>query len=277
MLLVKAPQKEVLYKTQQVLRKYSLNTVCEESLCPNMGECFSKGTATFLILGKVCTRACKYCHVATGRPRPPDPSELIRLYHAIKELRLRYVVITSVDRDDLPDYGAGHFRRCVEFLKSREGKDLKVEVLTPDFQGLKRAMEDIVSSNPDVLAHNIETVERLFPSVRPQGDYRRSLKVLEFYSKSGVAPVKSGLMLGFGERWEEVIKSMEDLKRVGVSILVIGQYLRPSPKHHPVVKIYSEEEFAKLKDIALSMGFERVLCEPLARSSYHAQEMVYNV
>jgi len=276
MLLVKAPQKEVLFETQQVLRKYSLNTVFEESLCPNIGECFSKGTATFLILGKVCTRACKYCHVATGKPTAPDPSEPIRLYYAIKELRLRYVVITSVDRDDLPDYGSGHFRRCVEFLKSRD-KGLKVEVLTPDFQGSERALENLVISYPDVLAHNIETVERLFPKVRPQGDYKRSLHVLEFYSKSQVAPVKSGLMLGLGERWEDVIKTMEDLKEVGVSILVIGQYLSPSPKHYPVAKIYSKEEFDRLKDVALSLGFERVLCEPLARSSYHAHELVYNV
>ncbi len=276
MLSVKAPQSELVCKTKEVLRKYSLNTVCEESLCPNMAECFSNGTATFLILGKVCTRACKYCHVATGKPAPPDPSEPIRLYYAIRELGLRYVVLTSVDRDDLPDYGSRHFSRCVQFLKSRD-KELKVEVLTPDFQGSEKALENIVSSCPDVLSHNIETVERLFSKVSPQGDYRRSLKVLEFYSKSGVAPVKSGLMLGFGESWEDIIKTMEDLRKVGVSMLVIGQYLRPSPRHYPVVKIYSKEDFERLKEIALSMGFESVLSEPLARSSYHADRMVYNL
>lgn len=273
MFLVKAPQRELIEKTRYLLKKYSLNTVCEESLCPNIGECFSSGTATFLILGKICTRACKYCHVATGKPQQPDPSEVIRIYHAIKELNLRHIVITSVDRDDLPDYGSGHFRKCVEFLKSRD-KGLTVEVLTPDFKGFQKALEEIVKAGPDVLSHNIETVERVFPKVRPQGDYKRSLKVLKFYAEARIAPVKSGLMLGFGEDWEEIIKTLEDLRSVGVSLLVIGQYLRPSPKHYPVQKLYTEEEFYKLKELALSMGFKRVLSKPLARSSYHAWDMV---
>ncbi|MCS6957116.1 MAG: lipoyl synthase [Aquificaceae bacterium] len=273
MLSVKAPQRELIEKTRAILRKYSLNTVCEESLCPNMGECFFKKTATFLILGKVCTRACKYCHVATGKPQPPDPSEPVRLYHAIRELGLRHVVITSVDRDDLPDYGAGHFRRCVEFLKSKD-ESLKVEVLTPDFRGSEKSLEQVVLSHPDVLSHNIETVERVFSKVRPQGDYRRSLSVLSYYSESGVAPVKSGLMLGLGEDWEEIIKTMEDLRKAGVSMLVIGQYLQPSRTHYPVRRFYGEEEFSKLKAIAITMGFERVLSEPLARSSYHAEDML---
>ncbi|MEJ5338562.1 MAG: lipoyl synthase [Aquificaceae bacterium] len=263
---------ELVGKTLCILKKYSLNTVCEESLCPNIGECFSKGTATFLIMGMVCTRACKYCHVSSGRPQPPDPSEPVRLYHAVKELGLRHVVITSVDRDDLPDFGAGHFRRCVEFLKSRDSS-LRVEVLTPDFQGSEKVLEEIIKAKPHILSHNIETVERIFREVRPQGDYRRSLRVLRFYSESGVAPVKSGIMLGLGERWEEIIKTMGDLKSAGVSSLVIGQYLRPSPKHYPVKKFYSDEEFKKLEEIALEMGFEKVLSKPLARSSYHAEEL----
>ncbi len=187
MFSVKAPQTELIGKTLRIVKKYSLNTVCEESLCPNMGECFSKGTATFLILGNVCTRACKYCHVSTGKPKQPDPSEAVRLYYAVKELGLKHVVITSVDRDDLPDYGAEHFKRCVEFLKSRDS-NLRIEVLTPDFQGSERFLEKVVNSKPNILSHNIETVERVFKEVRPQGDYRRSLKVLRFYSESKVAP-----------------------------------------------------------------------------------------
>lgn len=272
MFSVKAPQTELIGKTLKILKKYSLNTVCEESLCPNIGECFSKGTATFLIMGMVCTRSCKYCHVSSGRPALLDPSEPVRLYYAVKELRLKHVVITSVDRDDLPDYGAGHFRRCVEFLKSKDSS-LRVEVLTPDFQGSEKALEEVIRAKPDILSHNIETVERVFKEVRPQGDYKRSLKVLKFYAESMTAPVKSGIMLGLGESWEEIIRTMEDLKSVGVSVLVIGQYLRPSPKHYPVKKLYSDEEFKRLEKIALEIGFDRVLSKPLARSSYHAEEL----
>ncbi|RMH00322.1 MAG: lipoyl synthase [Aquificota bacterium] len=272
MFKVPAPQKELTKATKAVLRKYSLNTVCEESLCPNIGECFSQGHATFLILGKVCTRACKYCHVATGKPKPPDPSEPFRLYLAVKELALSYVVITSVDRDDLEDYGAGHYARCVEFLKSRI-ENIKVEVLTPDFNAHPLALERVIKAKPDVLAHNIETVEGLFKRVRPQGDYKRSLEVLRFYSKEGSVPVKSGIMVGLGETKEELKKTFEDLLKAGVSYLVIGQYLSPGKGYYPVQKYYTKEEFDELKEIALSMGFKRVLSEPLARSSYHAQKL----
>ena len=273
MFLVKAPQRELIEKTRYVLKKYSLNTVCEESLCPNIGECFYFGTATFLILGKVCTKACKYCHVATGKPQPPDISEPIRLYQAVKELNLKHIVITSVDRDDLADYGSEQFYRCIEYLKARDER-LIVEVLTPDFNGSVRALEKVIKAKPDVLSHNIETVERIFPKIRPKGDYKRSLKVLRYYAEASIAPVKSGLMLGFGEDWEDIVKTLEDLRKVGVSLLVIGQYLRPSAKHYPVIKLYKEEDFLKLKEIALSMGFEKVLSKPLARSSYHAWDML---
>ncbi len=273
MFLVRAPQLDLVGETLKVIKRYSLNTVCEESLCPNMGECFSKKTATFLILGKVCTRACKYCHVSSGKPQPPDPSEPLRLYHAVRELKLKHVVITSVDRDDLPDFGSGHFKRCVEFLKSRD-KSLKVEVLTPDFQGSEKALEQIVKAEPHVLSHNIETVERVFKEVRPQGDYRRSLKVLKFYSEAKVSPVKSAIMLGLGESWEEIIKTMEDLRSVGVSLLVIGQYLRPSSRHYPVKRLYHEEDFKRLEEMAFEMGFKNVLSKPLARSSYHAEDFM---
>jgi lipoic acid synthetase len=270
---VKAPQPLLVERTKGILRKYSLNTVCEESICPNLGECFSSGTATFLILGKVCTKACKYCHVATGKPQPLDPSEPIRLCYAVRELGLKYVVITSVDRDDLPDYGSGHFKRCVEFLKSKiEG--VKVEVLTPDFKGSPYALGLVVSSGPDVLSHNIETVERLFRVVRPQGDYRRSLEVLSFYASSGIATVKSGLMLGLGESWDEIMKTLDDLLKAGVSTLIVGQYLSPSERHYPVVRLYSYEEFERIREKALEMGFKMVLSKPLARSSYHAHELV---
>ena len=268
---VLAPIKELVEETKAVLRRYSLNTVCEESLCPNMGECFSSRRATFMILGKVCTRACKYCNTSTGRPLPPDPSEPVRLLHAIKALKIEYAVLTSVDRDDLPDYGSGHFRKCIDFIKDRT--EVKVEALTPDFMGSERALERIIKSRVDLLAHNIETVERLFPVVRPKGDYRRSLKVLRYYNENSQVPVKSGLMVGLGESMDEIKKTVEDLRSVGVSILVVGQYLAPTVKHHPVVKVYAQEEFLMIEEFALSLGFKKVLSKPLARSSYHAEEL----
>ncbi len=258
-----------LERTRQTIRKYSLHTVCEESLCPNIWECFSSGHATFMILGKVCTKACKYCHVSTGRPLPPDPSEPLRLMQAVRELRLAYVVLTSVDRDDLPDLGSGHFRRCVDLLKDR--LQIKVEALTPDFAGDERALSLMAQSRADVLAHNIEAVERVFRSVRPQGDYKRSLKVLRFYKESSGKPIKSGFMLGFGETMEDILKTMEDLREAGVDILVVGQYLRPSERHFPVLKLYTEEEFERIREHALSLGFKSVLSRPLARSSYRAE------
>ncbi len=271
-LKVKAPQGEVINRTLRVIKKYSLNTVCEESLCPNISECFSKGTATFMILGKVCTRACKYCYVSTGKPSKPDPSEAYRLYLAVKELGLDYVVITSVDRDDLLDFGSLHFKRCVETIKTKLPK-VKVEVLLPDFQGKREAMERVLSASPDVIAHNIETVERLFKRVRPKGDYRRSMNVLKYYAENSSMPIKSGLMLGLGESKEEVLRTFEDLRKVGVSSLVIGQYLSPSSAHYMTQKHYRPEEFEELRDIALSYGFEKVLSLPLARSSYHAHDL----
>ncbi|ADO44977.1 lipoic acid synthetase [Hydrogenobacter thermophilus TK-6] len=272
-LKVKAPQNQVIERTLRVIKKYSLNTVCEESLCPNISECFSEGTATFMLMGKVCTRACKYCHVATGRPQKPDASEPHRLYLAVKELALKHTVLTSVDRDDLKDYGSGHFKRCVEYIKFRM-PEVTIEVLVPDFRGDVSAMKKLISSSPDIIAHNIETVERLFKQVRPQGDYRRSLNALKYYADNSNRPVKSGIMVGLGESLDEILKTFEDLRRAGVSRLVIGQYLSPSPRHYQVRKYYRPEEFERLRELALSFGFERVLSLPLARSSYHAQNLV---
>ncbi|SHK22061.1 lipoyl synthase [Thermocrinis minervae] len=262
---VKAPSSEITGHVINILKKYSLNTVCEESLCPNISECFSMGHATFLILGKVCTRACKFCHVATGRPYPPDPSEPYRLFLAVKELGLEYVVITSVDRDDLQDYGASHFKRCVDFLKSR--LEVYVEVLTPDFMGDVNALHTVASSRADILSHNIETVRRLHRLIRPKGDYDRSLEVLRFYSTYG-KPVKSAIMLGLGETRDDLLWTFEDLRKVGVEHLVIGQYLRPSYKQMPVVKHYMLEEFKEIEECARSFGFKEIFAHPLARSSY---------
>lgn len=272
-LKVKAPQYTLIEKTLKVIKKYSLNTVCEESLCPNISECFSEGTATFMILGKICTRACKYCHVSTGKPQKPDPSEPHRLYLAISELNLKYVVLTSVDRDDLPDFGSGHFQRCVEYIKSRL-PEVSVEVLVPDFKGNISAMDRLILSSPDVISHNIETVESIFKRVRPQGDYARSLAVLRYYAEHSGKPIKSGIMVGLGENFDDLLKTFEDLRNAEVKWLVIGQYLSPSSKHYPVKKYYRPEEFEILKELALSFGFERVLSLPLARSSYHAPEMI---
>ncbi len=269
---VKVFENSVFSTTEKIIRKYSLNTVCQESLCPNIFECFSFGHATFMILGKVCTRACKYCHVSSGKPSKPDPSEPIRLYYAVKELNLRYVVITSVDRDDLEDGGAKHFKKCIDTLKS--SLSVFVEALTPDFMGKKESLEEIITSKADVLAHNIETVQRIFPFVRPQGSYKRSLEVLKFYKNQSDKLVKSSFMVGLGEDWDDILKTLEDLKVAGVDIVVVGQYLRPSNKHYPVVRYYTEEDFLRIEETAKSMGFKKVLCKPLARSSYHAHHLV---
>ncbi len=264
-----------LHTLKRILRRARLNTVCEESRCPNISECFGKGTATFMILGTRCTRRCAFCNVEKGKPLPPDPNEPYRLLETVKLLNLRYVVITSVTRDDLPDYGSSHFAKCIRVLKENI-KDIKVEVLIPDFRGDRKALETVLKEEPFVLNHNVETVPRLYPSVRIGANYERSLKVLKLAKEILPAVItKSAIILGFGERKEEVIKVMEDLRRVDCDILTIGQYYQPSLKHHPVVKYYSEEEFKEFEEIAYSMGFKFVASGPNVRSSYKAWKITH--
>ncbi|MDQ7038102.1 MAG: lipoyl synthase [Aquificota bacterium] len=257
---------------KRILREAMLNTVCEESRCPNISECFSEGTATFMILGDRCTRSCSFCNVRRGKPLPPDPFEPYRILEAVKVLRLRYVVITSVTRDDLPDGGASQFASCVKTLKENI-PGIKVEVLIPDFCGSRSSLEVVLAEGPDVVAHNVETVPRLYSSVRGGADYRRSLEVLRTVKEiKGDVITKSALILGFGERKDEVIKVLEDLREAGCDVLTVGQYYQPSLRHHPVVKYYSQEEFDEIREIAYSMGFKFVASGPNVRSSYRAFE-----
>ncbi len=260
-------------KVSRVIRKYGLATVCESSLCPNIGECWGSGTATFMILGDTCTRGCRFCYVKRGKPAPPDPLEPVKVAMAAKELGLRYVVITSVTRDDLPDGGARHFARTVREVK-RLLPQARVEVLTPDFQGRDELVAEVVGASPDVFAHNIETVRRLTPVVRdPRAGYEQSLRVLRAAKEHGPSGLltKSSILLGLGEKWEEILEAMDDLASAGVDILVLSQYLRPSPAQLPVARIYRLEEFEALEREAYSRGFRAVIAHPLARTSFRAE------
>jgi len=269
---VKALHPELAQKMQRVLREYKLTTVCEAAACPNRAECYAKESATFMILGDLCTRACTFCNVKTGHGLAVDTSEPERLAEAIAALGLQYVVITSVDRDDLKDYGAGHFAACVSAIKMKN-PELKIELLTPDFRFHKPSLDTIIASDVYKLAHNQETVRRLSKSVRPQSDYERSLKVLEYYASHFKGRVKSSLMVGLGESEDELRETMQDLLDVGVCELTIGQYLEPTPKHHKVEKYYSAEFFEAMKQEAYSMGFCAVASGVLVRSSYFAEEL----
>ncbi|MEB3844067.1 MAG: lipoyl synthase [Desulfurococcales archaeon] len=256
-----------------VLRKYGLHTVCEEALCPNILECWGSGTATFMILGDTCTRGCRFCSVKKGRPEPPDPSEPARIAMAVRELGLRYVTLTSVTRDDLPDGGAGHYARTIRLLK-RQVPGVIVEALTPDFQGREELVASVVSAGLDVFAHNIETVRRLTPKIRdPRAGYDQSLRVLRAAKKADPGVItKSSILVGLGETLDEVYEAIRDLSGVGVDILVVSQYLRPTPRQVPVKRIYRMEEFEAIKRYALREGFKYVLAHPLARTSYRAYE-----
>jgi lipoic acid synthetase len=259
-------------KVRQALTDHSLNTVCDEARCPNRAECFGRGTATFMILGAACTRDCSFCAVRHGVPRPPDPEEPVRVAAAARALGLRHTVVTSVTRDDLGDGGAAHFAATTEALRSELPK-AGVELLVPDFQGDAEALGRVLESRPDVLGHNIETVRRLYPGVRRGADYDRSLEVLGRIAESGlVRHTKSALMLGLGETREEVEGALSDLRRVGVGIVCMGQYLRPSPEHHPVQRFVPPREFEHLESAAVAMGFERAFAGPFVRSSYRAEE-----
>jgi len=259
-------------QTRAMLRQKRLHTVCEEAACPNLGECWARRHATVMILGDTCTRACAFCNVKTGRPGNVDPDEPRHLAEAIAELGLRHVVVTSVDRDDLPDGGAAQFVRCIEELR-RLAPDVTVEVLTPDFRHKSGALEAVVAAGPDVFNHNVETVPRLYRRIRPGASYRHSVDLL-CRSKHLDARIftKSGMMVGLGEEFDEVTAVMDDLREAGVDFLTVGQYLRPSPRHAAVERYWTPEEFAELGEIAEEKGFLMVSATPMTRSSYHADE-----
>jgi lipoic acid synthetase len=271
-LKVKAPGSPAYVRLKRLMGELRLNTVCEEAHCPNIGECWHHGTATFMILGDVCTRACPYCAVAHGRPASLDTAEPERVADAAEQMGLRYVVITSVDRDDLKDGGASIFAETIVQIRRRL-PECRIEVLIPDFQGKEDPLHRVLDAGPDILNHNTETVPRLYRMARPGGRYPRTLELLDRARRYAPAiPTKSGMMVGLGEEWDEVVSTLADLHAVGCGILTIGQYLSPSSTHLPVARYYHPEEFEMLKTTALSMGFGHVESGPLVRSSYHAHE-----
>jgi len=266
-----APTSARYQEIKQILRSGNLHTVCEEASCPNIGECFSHGTATFMILGDLCTRRCPFCDVAHGTPLPPDPQEPAQLAASIAVMKLNYVVITSVDRDDLRDGGAGHFADCIRAVREKS-PHTRIETLVPDFRGRRDAALDAMGSDfPDVLNHNLETVPRLYKQARPGADYAHSLKLLqEFKRRNPHIPTKSGLMVGLGESDEEILEVMRDLRAHGVEMLTIGQYLQPTRHHLPVARFVEPAQFDRYAAAAEEMGFSNAACGPMVRSSYHA-------
>ena len=270
---VRIPSGNAVQQLKSKLRENALVTVCEEASCPNIHECFSHGTATFMILGEVCTRRCSFCDVAHGRPKPPDASEPLKLAQTIADMRLKYVVITSVDRDDLRDGGAQHFADCIREARVLSPA-LKIEILTPDFRGkgrMDRALEILATNPPDVFNHNLETVRPLYPNVRPGADYDWSLQLLQrFKAQHPSVPTKSGIMLGLGETMDQVKECLEHLRAHDVDMITIGQYLQPTPHHHPVMRYWTPEEFKELEAFGYGLGFSHVASGPMVRSSYHA-------
>ncbi|MCX7738333.1 MAG: lipoyl synthase [Hydrogenothermaceae bacterium] len=260
-------------KIKKLLRRLNLHTVCEEANCPNIGECFSNKTATFMIMGDICTRNCHYCSVSNGKPRPLDPLEPMKIAQAVKDLGLKYVVITSVDRDDIPDGGASHFIKVVESIRELCG-NVQIELLVPDFRGNVESIKLVVESKPDVINHNIETVERLYKRVRPGGNYYRSLSLLKYVKKlDPEITTKSGFMVGLGESFQEIEKLFMDLKEQEVDIITVGQYLQPSKENLPVSKYYTDEGFEIIRKMGKDIGFREVFSGKLVRSSYHAGEV----
>ena len=267
------PTGKAYENVRRLLDRNCLHTVCQEAKCPNLWECFSKGTATFLIMGSRCTRNCRFCAVEQAPTGPPDPQEPDRIAEAVQTLNLDYVVVTSVTRDDLPDGGAAHFAATIAGI-GKVNPGTLVEVLIPDFQGSRMALERVLEAGPDVLNHNLETVKRLYPRVRPQAVYERSLELLQRARRSRPElPVKSGLMLGLGETRDEIDRALQDLLGHGCSLLTLGQYLQPSQSHLPVVDFIAPEAFDALRKKALDMGFAQVASGPFVRSSYHAKEL----
>jgi len=273
-LKVRAPGGENYSRLRHLMRDLDLHTVCEEARCPNVGECWEHGTATFMILGDVCTRNCAYCAVAHGRPPVYDVEEPVRVAAAVEQMRLRHAVITSVDRDDLPDFGAGIFAETIREIKLRL-PDCTVEVLVPDFQGDEGAIRAVLEARPDIYNHNTETVPRLYKRCRPGGRYERVMRI--FGASKAIAPdipTKTGIILGMGETMDEVVATMRDLRAVDVDLLTLGQYLRPSADHIPLDRYYTPEEFAELRAAGLALGFRHVEAGPLVRSSYHAWQQL---
>jgi len=273
-LKVRAPGGPNYAPIRTMMRELGLHTVCEEARCPNIGECWEHKAATFMILGDVCTRNCAYCAVSHGTPKAFDPLEPVRLADAVERMGLEHVVITSVDRDDLPNGGAEAFAGCITEIRARL-PETTVEVLIPDFKGSGEALRIVMDARPSILNHNLETAERLYRLARPGGRYDRALRLLE--NARRMAPdglTKSGIILGMGEEWDEVLVCLRDLRRSDVNIVTLGQYLRPSASHLPVARYYTPDEFAELQEVGLAMGFTHVQASPLTRSSYHAWEQV---
>ena len=275
---VRIPSDGSVAKLKAKLRENRLVTVCEEASCPNIHECFGHGTATFMILGEVCTRRCSFCDVAHGRPKPPDPSEPLSLANTVADMGLKYVVVTSVDRDDLRDGGAQHFVDCISAIREHSPAT-RIEILTPDFRGkgrMDRALEILAVNPPDVFNHNIETVRELYREVRPGADYDWSLDLLRrFKAQHPEVPTKSGIMLGLGETMEQVVRALNDLRAHDVDMVTVGQYLQPTAHHHPVLRYWTPEEFKEIETVGYRLGFQHVASGPLVRSSYHADQMAH--
>ena len=258
---------------RRILKTKCLNTVCENARCPNKNECYTKNTATFLIMGNNCTRNCRYCNITCSKPEPLDGNEPLHIAEAVKDLGLKYAVITSVTRDDLPDGGAEHFANCIYEIR-KISPDIKIEILTPDFKGNKNSLDTIIKAHPDVFNHNIETVRKIFKTARPQGNYDCSLDVLKYVKDNSNIITKSGLMIGLGETFEDIEETLVDLKSAGCDIVTIGQYIQPSKAHLEVAKYYTPDEYEKLKLLAEKAGIKHYQIGPLVRSSYRASELL---
>ena len=259
-------------ETKRIVESHCLHTICSSGRCPNMGECWGKGTATFMIAGDICTRSCKFCNTRTGRPLPLDPDEPLHVAESVALMKLSHAVITSVDRDDLPDLGAAHWAQTIREIK-RLNPETTTEVLIPDFQGRKELVSQVIEAGPEIISHNMETVKRISPQVRSAANYHTSLEVIRQIAESGTT-AKSGIMVGLGETPAEVEELMDDLIAVGCKILTIGQYLQPTHKHYPAVAYITPEQFAIYKETGLKKGFEQVESAPLVRSSYHAEKHI---
>lgn len=264
---------ETTKTVRNILKNHCLNTVCENARCPNKNECYTKQTATFLIMGNICTRNCRYCNISGGVPEPLNENEPKEVANAIKELGLKYAVITSVTRDDIKDGGAEHFARTIEEIR-KISPETKIEILTPDFNGDKNSLDIIIKAMPEVFNHNIETTKQIFKKARPKGNYETSLEVLKYVKENSNIKTKSGLMVGLGETFDEIEETFKDLKNVGCDILTVGQYIQPSKKHLEVEKYYTLEEFEQIKELAKKVGFKHFQIGPLVRSSYMAKDLV---
>ena len=271
-LKIKLPRGQKAAHVVGMLNDRCLHTICSSGMCPNKGECWGNGTATFMIGGNICTRNCRFCNVATGRPAPLDEKEIDEIVKSVKELNLRHAVITSVDRDDLTDGGAAHWAKLIRTLR-KESPDTTLEVLIPDFQGKLQYVDMIIAEHPDVISHNLETVRRLTPEVRCSATYDRSLSVLKHIASNGIR-TKSGIMLGLGETREEILETMDDLLNIGVEVMTIGQYLQPTESHYPVKEYIHPDTFAEYAVIGKEKGFRHIESAPLVRSSYHAERHV---